>query len=91
MPKNLTIMQDDVSISQIMYDALGTFPETMTKEELIKECARYMKTDQRIWVKPESFAWAMKSLMKDYLGYSRHKKIFTNYRVKDMKGKLRVR
>lgn len=79
-----------MSIKQIMHKALSSFPETMTKKELIKECAEYIKTDSRIWVKPESFASTMHRLMKDSLGYNRHKKTYTNYLVKDMKGKFRV-
>jgi hypothetical protein len=83
-------MKHNESIGQIMYNALGSFPETMTKKELIEECAKYMKTDERIRVKPESFAWAMQIYCKEYLGYSRHTKTYTNYRVKDMTGKLRL-
>lgn len=86
-----SILPDDLSIGTIMYRALKTFPETMTRKELINECANYMKKDSRIWVKPETLARTMHTYMKDYLGYNRHKKIYTNYAVKDMTGRFRVR
>lgn len=68
--------------------ALKTFPERMTRKELIKECQRHVLTEPLIWVTPETFAGHV--MRHADCSYNRKTKVFMNYQVKDLKGKLRL-
>jgi hypothetical protein len=75
-------------LNSIIETALKTFPETMTRKQVIEHCERFVPTDERIWIKPSTFA----SHVMDHRDMVFHKtsKTYTNYQVKDLKGKLRV-
>lgn len=72
----------------LIIKALKTFPEQMTREELIKECQRHVLTEPLIWVTPETFAGHV--MRHADCSYNRGTKLYTNYQVKDLKGRLRV-
>lgn len=75
-------------MNTLIIAALKTFPEHMTREELIKECERYVPTEPLIWITPKTFAGHV--MRHPDCSLNRVSKRYVNYQVKDLKGKLRV-
>lgn len=75
-------------LNSIIETALKAFPELMTKQQVIEHCEQYVKTDERIWIKHTTFADHVMN-HRDMV-YDKATKTYTNYQVKDLKGKFRV-
>jgi hypothetical protein len=75
-------------LNTIIEAALKGFPERMTKQQVIENCQRYVLTDERIWIKHTTFAAHVMN-HRDMV-YDKAGKTYTNYQVKDLKGKFRV-
>jgi hypothetical protein len=85
-------------IGKHMTDALETFPDTMTKKDLVVHCARYIAANPEIYITPE---WFAKLMMDDSLLLGKRKKmipgskafIYINHSKMDRinTGKFRVR
>lgn len=72
----------------IIINALKTFPESMTRKELIECCKAYVPTEPAIWITPMTFASHV--MRHRDCSYNRQTKLYTNYQVKDLRGKLRL-
>lgn len=75
-------------LDAVIIKALKTFPEQMTRNEVIEQCERHVPTEPLIWIKPATFAAHVMRHVD--CSYNRGTKLYTNYQVKDLKGKLRV-
>jgi homoserine kinase len=65
-------------IGKHMTDALETFPETMTKKDLVLHCARYIAVNPEIYITPE---WLAKLMMDDSFLLSKRKKMIPGSRA----------
>lgn len=75
-------------MNELIKDALKGFPDTMTRKEVIEHCERYVITEPKIWIKALTFAGHV--MRHPDCSYSKHTRTFTNYVVKDLKGKIRI-
>jgi hypothetical protein len=75
-------------LHQLITNALKGFPETMTRKEVIENCERYVVTEPKIWIKAQTFAGHV--MRHRDCSFNKHKRVFTNYVVKDLKGKIRI-
>lgn len=65
-------------IGKHMTDALDTFPESMTKKDLVLHCARYISENPEIYITPE---WLAKLMMDDSLLLSKRKRLIPGSRA----------
>jgi len=75
-------------LNSLILKALKTFPEQMTRKEVIEQCERFVPTEPLIWIAPATFAGHV--MRHRDCSFNRRSKRYTNYQVKDLKGKLRV-
>jgi hypothetical protein len=75
-------------LDSLILKALKTFPEQMTRKEVIEHCERYVPTEPLIWITPATFAGHV--MRHADCSFNRQSKRYTNYQVKDLKGRLRV-
>jgi hypothetical protein len=66
------------SIYKHITAALESFPDSMTKKDLVIHCARYIAVNPEIYITPEWFAQLM---IDDCLALSRHKKMIPGSRA----------
>jgi hypothetical protein len=65
-------------IGKHLTDALDTFPDSMTKKDLVLHCARYIADKPEIYITPEWFAELM---MDDSFLLSKRKKMILGSRA----------
>ena len=75
-------------LNSLIIKALKTFPEQMTRKEVIEQCERFVPTEPLIWIAPATFAGHV--MRHPDCSFDRQYKRYTNYLVKDLKGKFRV-
>ena len=83
-------------IGKHMTDALDTFPDSMTKKDLVLHCAKYIAAHPEIYITPE---WFAKLMMDDSFLLAKRKKmipgsrafVWINYHKIDQRNPYRLR